>query len=159
MPLDLRDGSQPAASVIRALSLAPHPEGGHFRETWRDPDPPGGRGAATAILFLLAAGEASHWHRVDAAELWLWHAGAPLALRVAPPGEAPTTIRLGPDLASGAVLQGIVPKDGWQAAASEGAWTLCACVVAPAFRFAGFTLAPPGWEPPGWEPPGWEPTM
>jgi predicted cupin superfamily sugar epimerase len=145
--IDLRDGSLPAASVIGALGLLPHPEGGHYREAWRDPDPPGGRGAGTAILFLLAAGEASHWHRVDAAELWLWHAGAPLALRIAPDGDPPTTRQLGPDLASGATLQAVVPKDAWQAAASEGDWTLCSCVVTPAFRFAGFTLAPPGWVP------------
>jgi predicted cupin superfamily sugar epimerase len=140
---DLRDASLPAATVIAALGLAPHPEGGHYRETWRDPDPPGGRGAGTAILFLLAAGEASHWHRVDAAELWLWHAGAPLTLRI---GEA--LLRLGPDLTDGQVLQGLVPAGAWQAAMSEGAWTLCSCVVTPAFRFAGFELAPPGWEPP-----------
>jgi predicted cupin superfamily sugar epimerase len=145
--IDLSDGSLTAASVIRALGLLPHPEGGHYRETWRDPDPPGGRGAGTAILFLLAAGEASHWHRVDAAELWLWHAGAPLALRIAADGSPPAKSRLGPDLAGGAALQAVVPKDAWQAAASEGAWTLCSCVVTPAFRFAGFTLAPPDWEP------------
>ncbi len=142
MTIDLRDGSLPASAVIRALGLSPHPEGGHFRETWRDPDPPGGRGAGTAILFLLAAGESSHWHRVDAAELWLWQAGAPLTLRI-----GADSFRLGPDLAAGAMLQAMVSQDAWQAAASEGAWTLCSCVVAPAFRFAGFTLAPPGWEP------------
>ncbi len=152
MAIDLRDAALPAAAVVETLALAPHPEGGHYRETWRDPDPPGGRGAGTAILFLLASGQSSRWHRVDAAELWLWHAGAPLCLRV-----GDQTLRLGPDAASGEALQGVVPKDAWQAAASEGAWTLCSCVVAPAFRFTGFELAPPGWEPPGWEPPGWEP--
>jgi predicted cupin superfamily sugar epimerase len=140
--MDLRDASLPVAAVIRALDLAPHPEGGHYRETWRHPDPPGGRGVGTAILFLLAAGERSHWHRVDAAELWLWQAGAPLSLRI-----GAEVLRLGPDLAGGGVLQGIVPKGVWQAASSEGAWTLCGCVVAPAFRFAGLDLAPPGWEP------------
>jgi uncharacterized protein len=145
--LDLRDGSLPASAVIRALDLAPHPEGGHYRETWRDPDPPGGRGAGTSILFLLAASERSHWHRVDAAELWLWQAGASLALRISSDGRTQTTLRLGPDQAGGAVLQGLVPRDAWQAATSEGAWTLCACVVTPAFRFAGFELAPPAWEP------------
>jgi predicted cupin superfamily sugar epimerase len=141
--MDLRDATLPAAAVIQALGLAPHPEGGHYRETWRDPDPPGGRGAGTAILFLLAAGERSHWHRVDAAELWLWHAGAPLALRLSPDGRSVTTLHLG----AAAALQGIVPASAWQAAVSEGAWTLCSCVVTPAFRFAGFELAPPGWEP------------
>jgi predicted cupin superfamily sugar epimerase len=145
--MDLRDGSLPAASVIRALDLSPHPEGGHFRETWRAPAPDGGRGASTAILFLLAAGERSHWHRVDADELWLWHAGAPLSLQRAAEGGPPATLRLGPGLADGQVLQAVVAKDEWQAAASAGAWTLCSCIVAPAFRFEGFTLAPPGWQP------------
>jgi predicted cupin superfamily sugar epimerase len=141
--MDLRDGTLPAAAVSLALGLAPHPEGGHYRETWRDPDPPGGRGAGTAILFLLAAGERSHWHRVDAAELWLWHAGAPLALRLSPDGQSVTALHLGPASA----LQGLAPAGAWQAAASEGAWTLCSCVVTPAFRFDGFELAPPAWEP------------
>jgi predicted cupin superfamily sugar epimerase len=129
--------------VIQALGLAPHPEGGHYRETWRDPDPPGGRGAGTAILFLLAAGERSHWHRVDAAELWLWHAGAPLTLRLSSDGRSVTALHLG----AAAALQGTVPAGAWQAATSDGAWTLCSCVVTPAFRFAGFELAPPAWEP------------
>ncbi len=142
--IDLRDAGLPAGAVIRALDLRPHPEGGHYRETWRDTPADGGRGAGTAILFLLAAGERSHWHRVDAAELWLWHAGAPLRLRVG----SERTLELGPDLAAGQGLQGLVPRDAWQAAESLGAWTLCSCVVAPAFDFAGFTLAPPGWEPP-----------
>ncbi len=145
--LDLRDTGLPAAAVIHALGLKPHPEGGHYRETWRDPAPPGERGAGTAILFLLAAGQGSHWHRVDAAELWLWHAGAPLMLRLSPDGRSETTMRLGPDLAGGDALQGVVPRDTWQAAATEGAWTLCSCVVAPAFRFEGFTLAASDWAP------------
>jgi predicted cupin superfamily sugar epimerase len=133
--------------VIQALGLAPHPEGGHYRETWRAPEPPGGRGAGTAILFLLAAGEASHWHRVDAAEMWLWHAGASLTLQVSADGRGQSALRLGPGLASGEALQGLVAEGVWQAAASDGAWTLCSCVVAPAFRFAGFELAPPEWAP------------
>jgi len=145
--VDLRDPGLPAAAVIGLLGLSPHPEGGHYRETWRDPDPPGGRGAGTAILFLLAAAERSHWHRVDAAELWLWQAGAALTLRLSPDGVTQTSQRLGPDPGRGEALQGLVPKDAWQAASSEGAWTLCSCLVAPAFRFEGFTLAPPGWEP------------
>ena len=134
--------------MIAALGLAPHPEGGHYRETWRDVPEGGGRGAATAILFLLAAGERSHWHRVDAAELWLWHAGAPLALHLAADERtAPRRITLGPDLAAGEALQGVVPRHAWQSAVSLGRWTLASCVVAPAFEFAGFTLAPPGWAP------------
>ncbi len=135
-----------AASVIRALDLRPHPEGGHYRETWRDVPGDGGRGAATAILFLLAAGERSHWHRVDAAELWLWQAGAPLRLDMSE-GQGRVTVRLGPDLAAGAVVQAVVPAFHWQAAVSLGAWTLVSCVVAPAFEFRGFVLAPPDWDP------------
>lgn len=135
--IDLRDPGADAAPVIRALGLQPHPEGGHYRETWRDEPPDGGRGAATAILFLLRAGERSAWHRVDAAELWLWQAGAPLELRVAPH----TRLRLGPDVSAGEVLQGLVPAHQWQAAESLGAWTLCSCLVAPAFAFAGFEMA------------------
>ncbi|HET8997665.1 MAG TPA: cupin domain-containing protein [Acetobacteraceae bacterium] len=135
--IDLRDAAADAASVIRALQLQPHPEGGHYREAWRDAPAEGGRGAGTAILFLLRAGERSAWHRVDAAELWLWQAGAPLTLRVAPQ----TTLRLGPDLRAGDKLQGLVPAHQWQAAESLGPWTLCTCVVAPAFDFAGFELA------------------
>jgi uncharacterized protein len=139
--IGLRDAGADAASVIRALNLRPHPEGGHYRETWRDAPPDGTRGAGTAILFLLRAHERSHWHRVDAAELWFWQAGAPLELRVVP-GAA---LRLGPD--AGEALQGLVPRGAWQSATSLGAWTLCSCVVAPAFSFAGFELAPAGWEP------------
>jgi uncharacterized protein len=136
---DLRDAGADAALVIRALDLRPHPEGGHYRETWRDLPADGGRGAATAILFLLRAGERSAWHRVDAAELWLWHAGAPLLLRVAPATEH----RLGPDPGTGQTLHGLVPAHRWQSAEGLGAWTLCSCVVAPAFAFEGFELAGP----------------
>jgi predicted cupin superfamily sugar epimerase len=135
--------------VIRALGLIPHPEGGHYRETWRDTPPDGGRGAGTSILFLLAAGERSHWHRVDAAELWLWHAGAALRLALSADGVGETFHVLGPDLASGATLQAAVPAGCWQSAESMGAWTLVGCVVAPAFQFSGFELAPPGWRPSG----------
>ena len=149
---DLRDPALPAASVAAALGLLPHPEGGHYRETWRDapPDgsPDGARGVGTSILFLLAAGERSHWHRVDAAEAWHWHAGAPLRLRIADGGTI-ADHRLGPDLGAGEFPFGLVPPGAWQAAESLGAWTLVACTVSPAFRFEGFELAPPGWEPPG----------
>jgi predicted cupin superfamily sugar epimerase len=143
---DLADPALDAAGVIRALDLRPHPEGGHYRETFRDTPADGGRGAATAILFLLAAGERSLWHRVDAVEVWLWHAGAPLRLALSADGVGETAHVLGPDF-SGGGPQAVVPAGCWQAAESLGAWTLASCVVAPAFRFSGFELAPPGWRP------------
>ena len=136
-----------AADVVRLLGLAPHPEGGHFRETFRDPAGSGGRAASTAIYYLLAAGERSHWHRVDAAEVWHWHAGAALALMLSPDGRATQSLRLGPDLGAGERPQAVVPARCWQAAESLGAWTLMGCTVAPGFDFAGFELAPAGWRP------------
>lgn len=137
-----------AAEVIEILGLAQHPEGGHFRETFRDPLPADGRGASTAILYLLSAGERSAWHRVqDASELWHYHAGAPLLLRVSEDGATVATFRLGADLAAGERPQAIVPRNWWQAAESTGAWTLVGCTVAPGFDFAAFELAPPGWAP------------
>ncbi|WP_298352440.1 cupin domain-containing protein [Rhodoblastus sp.] len=141
--IDLRDPALPAGAVREALGLAPHPEGGAFREIWRDAPKNGGRGAATSIFFLLEAGERSHWHRVDAAELWIWQAGAPLLLEI---GDG-RQIRLGPNLSAGETFQGVVPAGVWQAAKSLGGWTLVSCVVAPAFQFSGFELAPPGWAP------------
>jgi uncharacterized protein len=136
-----------ADDVIRLLELKPHPEGGHFRETFRDPQTPdGGRAASTAIYFLLKRGERSHWHRVDAAEAWHWYAGSALFLKI-DSGSATERVRLGPDLAAGERPQAIVPAHAWQAAETTGDWTLCGCTVAPAFRFEGFELAPPGWEP------------
>jgi predicted cupin superfamily sugar epimerase len=137
-----------AAALIARLGLQPHPEGGHYRETFRAPALPGGRSPLTLIYFLLRAGEVSHWHRVDATEVWHWYAGAPLALRVAEAG-APVTLRLGPDLAAGEEPQLVVPGLAWQSARSLGDWTLCGCSVAPGFEFAGFELAPPGWQPGG----------
>jgi predicted cupin superfamily sugar epimerase len=136
-----------ADEVIRRLSLSPHPEGGHFRETFRDPRTlPDGRAASTAIYFLLRRGERSHWHRIDAAELWHWYAGAPLRLSMA--GDGPTkTLVLGPDLTSGAQPQAVVPAGKWQMAESFGDWTLCGCTVAPGFEFRHFELAPAGWSP------------
>lgn len=134
-----------AAEIIALLDLKPHPEGGHYRETFRDRREVGGRSAGTAIYFLLAEGEASHWHRVDAVEIWHFHAGAPLELRIADPGER--SIMLGPDLMAGERPQGVVPTGAWQAARSLGAWTLVGCTVAPGFDFAGFEMAPEGWEP------------
>jgi predicted cupin superfamily sugar epimerase len=136
-----------AEAIIARLGLQPHPEGGHFRETWRDRPAAGGRGAGTAIYYLLARGERSHWHRVDAAEIWHWYGGAPLALGIAGPGAAPATRTLGPDLAGGQAPQIIVPAGSWQSAESLGDWTLVGCTVSPAFEFAGFEMAPPGWTP------------
>lgn len=136
-----------AEDIIARLDLAPHPEGGHFRETFRDAAGHGGRGASTAIYFLLKAGERSHWHKVDAAEVWHFYAGAPLLLQVAEDDGAVREVRLGPDLAHGERPQSVVPPGAWQAAESLGAWTLVGCTVAPAFDFAGFTLAPPGFSP------------
>jgi len=136
-----------AADVVRLLDLKPHPEGGHYRETFRDPRvDAAGRAVSTAIYFLLARGERSHWHRVDAAEVWHWHAGAPLTLSIAGDGTN-NTITLGPDLAAGEVPQAVVPAGHWQAAQSRGDWTLVGCTVSPGFEFAGFELAPKGWEP------------
>lgn len=145
--IDLRDRSQSSLAVCEALRLAPHPEGGHFREVWRDSPLSGQRGAGTSILFLLAEGERSRWHRVDAAEIWLWHAGSPLLLGISQGGGL-QRVRLGPDLSDGETLQGIVPAQAWQEAQSLGAWSLVSCVVAPAFEFAGFEMAPTGWSPP-----------
>jgi hypothetical protein len=136
-----------ASEIIRALNLRPHPEGGHYAETWRDAAPDGGRGSGTAIYFLLRRGEVSAWHRVDATEIWHWHAGAPLTLSISEDGTDRRTITLGPDLTAGQRPQGIVPKDAWQMAESKGDWTLVGCTVSPAFDFAGFELAPKGWTP------------
>ena len=136
-----------AAAVIRLLGLAPHPEGGHFRETFRDSaTDASGRAASTAIYFLLAAGQTSRWHRVDATEVWHWHAGAPLALSIAADAGR-QALRLGADLAAGERPQAVVRAGAWQRAESVGAWTLVGCTVAPGFQFAGFELAPPGFEP------------
>lgn len=134
-----RPAGETAAEVVTRLDLQPHPEGGWFRETWREPSPDGGRGRATAILYLLDRGGRSHW-RVDAAELWLWHAGAPLLLSVH--AAATTTHRL-----CAKAPQALVPAHAWQAARTDDGWALMSCVVTPAFDFAGFELAPPGWEP------------
>jgi predicted cupin superfamily sugar epimerase len=165
-----------ATDIINLLDLRPHPEGGHFRETFRDaplstlpgsagvppallqgepggtPALPGtagsGRTASTAIYFLLSRGERSHWHRIDAAEVWHYYAGAPLALEIADMDEGPIRrLRLGADFSAGERPQAVVPRHAWQAAESLGAWTLVGCTVAPGFDFAGFELAPQGWSP------------
>lgn len=145
--MNLLDPRTDPDAVIAALSLAPHPEGGWYRETWRDQPADGSRGAGTAILFLLKAAEVSHWHRVDAAELWHWHGGPPLVLTVSPNGHDAEAMGLGPHLGTGQLPQRIVPAQWWQTAASLGRWTLVGCTVSPAFRFEGFELAPPDWRP------------
>lgn len=138
-----------ASDVIRLLDLKPHPEGGHFRETFRDVRVvEGTRAASTAIYFLLARGECSHWHRIDATEIWHYYAGAPLALDIATHDLTPVErVTLGPDLAAGERPQAVVPAGTWQAAVSLGDWTLVGCTVAPGFDFSGFELAPKAWAP------------
>jgi uncharacterized protein len=136
-----------ADEIVAALGLAPHPEGGWYRETFRGNAKPGERGAITAIYYLLKAGERSHWHRVDAAEIWHWHAGAALELAISKDGKTAERVRLGNELAVGERPQAVVPPHAWQSARSLGEWTLMGCTVAPAFEFSGFELAPPGWEP------------
>lgn len=136
-----------AAELIRLLDLQPHPEGGHFRETFRDEPGPDGRARSTAIYFLLAGDEVSHWHRVDAVETWHWYAGAPLALTVSENGHDAWSLHLGPEFRLGHRPQGIVPTGAWQTAVSLGRWTLVGCTVAPGFEFSGFELAPPDWHP------------
>lgn len=145
--MDLSSPGVTAAAVVAALGLAPHPEGGFYREIFRDGNSDQ-RGVATGIYFLLPHGVVSHWHRVDAVEIWLWHAGAALALEMAAPGAGAVAHPLGPDLGQGQALQRTVPKDHWQRAWSAGDWTLVSCIVAPAFLFAGFEMAPVGWNPP-----------
>jgi predicted cupin superfamily sugar epimerase len=136
-----------AADVIARLDLKPHPEGGHYRETFRDASvDAGGRSRSTAIYFLLARGERSHWHRVDGVEVWHYYAGAALTLEIAADGGR-RSVKLGPDLAAGEVPQAIVPAHAWQAAESTGDWTLVGCTVAPGFEFAKFELAPMDWTP------------
>jgi hypothetical protein len=156
-PLRNSDTPLTAADVIRLLDLKPHPEGGYFREIFRDvalllPADPGGEGAipraaSTAIYFLLERGERSHWHRVDVAEVWHFYAGAPLKLDIAPERGVRESTTLGNALAAGERPQAVVPAHAWQAAQSLGDWTLVGCTVAPAFDFAKFELAPKGWEP------------
>jgi uncharacterized protein len=137
-----------ADDVVRRLGLEPHPEGGFYRETFRDPrTDTTGRAASTAIYFLLGLGDVSEWHRVDAAEVWHFHAGAPLVITVSENGHDASAYHLGPDLARGQMPQFVVPAGWWQTATSLGAWTLVGCTVAPGFTFEGFEMAPPGWRP------------
>lgn len=131
-----------AEEVIRRLGLTPHPEGGYYRETFREP-------ASTAIYYLLREGESSAWHRQNAVEVWHHYAGAPLELSIST-GKGKTVVRLGPDLDAGEVPQVVVPTGVWQSAralSGDDNWVLVGCTVAPAFRFTHFELAPPGWEP------------
>jgi predicted cupin superfamily sugar epimerase len=135
-----------ADQIIARLGMRPHPEGGHYVETFRAPD--SARGASTAIYFLLKAGERSHWHKViDADEFWHYYAGAPLELSLSEDGRSTRRIRLGIDFDVGEQPQAVVPRGVWQAACSLGAWTLVGCTVAPGFLFEQFEMAPPGWEP------------
>jgi predicted cupin superfamily sugar epimerase len=140
-----------ADALIRRLGLAPHPEGGHFRETWRHAPADGSRGAGTAIYFLLRRDEASRWHRVDAAEIWHHYLGAPLELGVAGEDGAEEVWILGTDLEAGQLPQRIVPAGAWQRARSLGDFTLVGCTVSPAFQFEGFEMAPEGFSPVGGE--------
>ena len=141
-------GDLSADDVIALLAMKPHPEGGHYIETWRADVPIGARACGTAIYFLLKAGEVSRWHRVDAAEIWHWYAGAPLALRLARDGARADHV-LGNALALAQRPQAIVPAFAWQSAESLGSWTLVGCTVSPGFQFSCFELAPEGWEPGG----------
>jgi len=138
-----------AESIVSALGLIPHPEGGHYVETWRAAAAAAERPSGTAIYYLLRRGESSAWHRVDAAEAWHFYAGDPLELSIAAGSgeEAPRRHVLGPDIEVGQRPQFVVPPGDWQAAASLGEWTLVGCTVSPGFRFEGFELAEPGWEP------------
>lgn len=136
-----------ASDVIRLLAMKPHPEGGHYVETFRDDRKVDGRSCSTAIYYLLDTGDVSEWHRVDATEIWHWHAGAPLVITVSANGHDASAHYLGPDLNAGQRPQFIVETGWWQTATSLGAWTLVGCTVAPGFDFRGFELAPPGWRP------------
>jgi predicted cupin superfamily sugar epimerase len=136
------------SDLIRILDLKPHPEGGHYRETFRDAAGNQGRSASTAIYFLLTAGEESRWHRIDSVEVWHWYGGAPLLLSTNLEGHEPVQLRLGMDLNRGERPQAFVPGGAWQSAKSLGAWTLVGCTVAPGFLFDKFEVAGPDWAPP-----------
>ena len=136
-----------AQTIIDALGLEPHPEGGWYRETWRAEAEDGARAAGTAIYYLLEAGRRSHWHRVDAAEIWHYHAGAPLLLSISEDAKTSREETLGADVANGQTPQVIVPPGAWQSARAQGGWTLVGCTVSPGFEFETFELAPPDWRP------------
>ena len=137
-----------ADAIIRLLDLKPHPEGGFFRETFRDPACDAqGRSVGTAIYYLLRGGEVSEWHRVDAGEIWHYYAGGPMVITISPNGHDASAHHLGPVLAMGQRPQIVVPAGHWQSAASLGAWSLVGCTVSPGFSFAGFEMAPKDWRP------------
>jgi predicted cupin superfamily sugar epimerase len=142
------DRPETAEEIIRLLELAPHPEGGFYREMWRDRPADGSRGAGTSIYFLLPSGVENRWHRVDAAEIWHFYVGAPLELSIAGHGRAPETRILGTALIDGERPQVEIPANAWQRARSLGPWTLVGCTVSPAFEFSRFEIAPNGWIPP-----------
>lgn len=136
-----------ADEIIAKLGLSPHPEGGHYRQTWVADN--AGRAAGTCIYFLLKAGERSHWHKVDAAEIWHFYSGAPLIVSIAETDQGPKQDHLlGPDLANGQSPQVIVPPNCWQASRSTGDYTLVGCTVSPGFMFETFELAEPGFDIP-----------
>jgi predicted cupin superfamily sugar epimerase len=140
------DRDPAAVALIRRLGLVPHPEGGWYRETWRDGEGTP-RGSGTAIYFLLEAHQSSDWHRVDATEIWHHYAGRPLRLSIAEEGKPVRVERLGSDFVRNELPQRIVPKRAWQKAEPDGGWTLVGCTVSPAFEFRGFEMAERGWEP------------
>lgn len=141
-----------ANELIRTFSLAPHPEGGWYLETWRSNAAAGKRATASAVYYLIEKGQRSQWNRVDADEIWLWHGGDPLELMIAKSDAGPIeTVRLGGKVAEGERPQVIIPKDQWQSAAAieggEAGYTFLSCIVAPAFEFKSYELAEPGWAP------------
>lgn len=139
--------SMTADEIVALLGLEAHPEGGCFVETYRQSNASGERSHSTAIYYLLREGETSHWHRIDAAEVWHHYAGAPLELSISKePGQVRKQI-LGAELKSGQRPQYVVEPGEWQAARSLGAWSLVGCTVSPGFEFAGFEMAEPGWTP------------
>lgn len=136
--------------LVETLGLQPHPEGGWYGETFRDRPADGGRGALTQIFYLLGADDISAWHRVtDATEVWHHYAGGPLVLSVSVDGRETVEHVMGPDVLAGQLPHVVVPPGAWQSARPLGDWALCGCTVAPAFEFAGFEMAPPGWAPGG----------
>ena len=139
--------TQTAQDIIEELGMQPHPEGGWYVEMFRDSASSNGRSHSTAIYYLLEIGQISHWHRVDAVEIWHWYGGAPLELSVSEDGHGVERIRLGNEVTQGERPQGIVPRSAWQSARSTGEWTLIGCTVAPGFEFSGFEMAAEGWEP------------
>ncbi|WP_370339021.1 cupin domain-containing protein [Parvularcula marina] len=138
-----------ADELIDRLCLTPHPEGGYFREMFRDRREQEGRAASTAIYYLLKPGESSHWHRIDAVEIWHHYAGGPLELKISPDGKSVETLLLGTDFNKGEEPQRIVPAGVWQAARPVEGWVLVGCTVAPGFLFETFEMAPPDWTPGG----------